>query len=335
MSHKKISIALLIGLLFTGNAFALFGKKAEKAEEAVVVAELPPLKGPKKFIAVNDFENKVENPEGYWYRNPKLGTGMSDMLVTALMDTGYFIVLERQELEAALAEQDLAASGRTTAVGHAKTGKVNQAQYLIQGAVTLFEEGTEKKSGGIGGSFKGVSIGIGGGGGESQVGIDVRVFDTATSQIVAAETCKGFAKSKGRALSLGLSGSKGSIGFGGEDFKKSPLGDATRDAIIAATNFVVFEMNKVPWRGRIMKVTDDGKIYINCGQRNNTEVGEVFNVFKVGDEFVDPDTGESLGAEETRIGSLKVVAVKEKFGIASVESGGPFTIEDIIRWQEA
>jgi curli biogenesis system outer membrane secretion channel CsgG len=303
----------------------------------VVSAILPPLKGPKKFVAVQGFENKVENPETYWYRNPQLGTGMSDMMVTALMDTGYFIVVEREQLNSVIAEQDLAASGRTTQQGHAQIGKINQAQTLIRGAVTMFEEGTKKKEGGIGGVLGNVAIGFGGGGSESQVGVDIRIFDTATSQVLAAKTCKGFATSSGKGLSLGIAGTSNGraagLALGGSDFQKTPIGDATRQAISSAVNFIVSELNKIPWKGAVIKVTPEGKVYINCGRRNGINVGETFGVFLKGESLVDPDTGETLGSEETYTGDVQVISTDEKFSICSKTSGGDIKKESVIRWK--
>lgn len=262
---------------------------------------------------------------------------MSDMLVTSLMATNYFIVLEREQLkDAVFAEQDLANSGRTTKTGAAKTGGVLQAQVLIQGAVTLFEEGTKAKAGGGGLNFQGVSLGLGGGSGESQVGVDIRLIDSYSGQIIAAKTCKGFAKSKGRALSIGLSGTSGghpgSIGFGGADFEKSPLADATRDAIKACVNFIASEMSKIPWAGKVIKVTPNNEIYINCGERNNIQVGDTFSVFKTGEKMVDPDTGEDLGSEEKFIGKVRVTATKDKFSICSADSGSNFEKGNVVRW---
>lgn len=315
------------------------GKPVEdnKGKGEIVKAALPVLTGPKKMVSINEFENKVENQESNWYRDSKLGAGMSDMLATALMDTNYFILLERKELQdAVLKEQDLAASGRTTKQGHAKMGGVLQSQIMIQGAVTMFEEGTKAKAGGGGLSFQGVTVGLGGSGGESQVAVDIRLIDTFTGQVIAAKTCKGFAKSKGRALSLGLSGTShghaGSIGFGGEDFQKTPLGDAMRDAISNCVNYIVVEMNKIPWAGKVMKVTPDGKVYINCGSRNNVNVGDTFSVYKVGEKFVDEDTGEDLGAEESLLGTIKISEVKEKLSICSVVSGQGYAKGNVIRW---
>jgi curli biogenesis system outer membrane secretion channel CsgG len=343
MKSYRIGILFLTGMLLFAaatpvSAKILKGKPVDSSEVSIKPAQ-PVVVGPKKIVAVQGFENKVENPDTYWYRNPKLGTGMSDMLVTSLMDTNAFIILEREKLEAVLAEQDLASSGRTTKAGHAKTGLINQAQALITGSVTLFEEGTKAKKGGFGFGMKNFRIGLGGSGGESQVAVDIRLYDTQTSQVLAAETCKGYAKSKGKAITIGLAGTHhgSAIGgdFGGSDFQKTPIGDATRQAITSAVNFIVTKMSDMPWRGRILKVNANGKIYINCGKRENAGIGDTFSVFNLGETFIDPDTGENLGSEESLVGALQIVQVKEKMSIATATAGSQFTKADIIRWKGA
>ncbi|EKD28595.1 MAG: hypothetical protein ACD_79C00265G0001 [uncultured bacterium] len=155
--------------------------------------------------------------------------------------------------------------------------------------------------------------------------------------MLAAKNCKGFAKSKRGGLSFGLTGTSGGVpgafSFGGDKMEKSPLGDATRDAITGCMLFIIEELNKVPWSGRVMKV-ENGQVYINCGTRNNINIGDQFKIFKLGEAFTDPDTGESLGSEESEIGSIRVVKTQEKFSICSAVSGQAeqFAKDNVIRW---
>jgi len=45
-------------------------------------------------------------------------------------------------------------------------------------------------------------------------------------------------------------------------------------------------------------------------------VGDQFTVYGVGEQLVDPSTGEVLGSDEEEIGDLKISVVKDKFSIA-------------------
>jgi hypothetical protein len=50
-------------------------------------------------------------------------------------------------------------------------------------------------------------------------------------------------------------------------------------------------------------------------------MGDVFEVFAVGDWLVDPDTGEYLDRIETSVGIARIVAVKPKYSLAELISG--------------
>ena len=74
--------------------------------------------GPKKRIAVLDFEVKAKNAD------KKIGTGISEMLIDALVNSDRYIVLERGELDEVMKEQSLGASGNVTEETAAKSGQL-------------------------------------------------------------------------------------------------------------------------------------------------------------------------------------------------------------------
>jgi curli biogenesis system outer membrane secretion channel CsgG len=96
------------------------------------------LQGLKKRIAVVDFEDRSG-----WGHN--IGTGLADMLVTELVKSGDFMVVERQELSKILEEQGLGMSGVVTPQSAAQVGQVLGVELMVMGSVTEFGE---KKSGG-------------------------------------------------------------------------------------------------------------------------------------------------------------------------------------------
>ena len=264
----------------------------------------------KKTVAVSRFENKT-NARGQL----TLGRGMSDQLADALVNSGNFVVVERQNLSDVLTEQDFARSGRTAKSKTAQTGKVVPSQILIKGTVTEFE--SETSGGGSGFSFKGITLGQ-----EStnaHVGLMIRIIDTTTGEVLASERVEGKAESGGTKIGL----SKGGYGFETEGFKSTPLGKATQIAIDRAVFQIIEKLNAMPFEGKIIQVKGE-TIYTNIGERNGAAPGDVFTVFSTGEEMIDPDTGESLGSEEEKVGTIKLTSVKEKFSKASVASGQAF-----------
>jgi curli biogenesis system outer membrane secretion channel CsgG len=105
----------------------------------------------------------------------------TDMFTTALVKTKKFRVMERQRIGDGVAkERDLNAQGITT--GDAATKKV-------KGAGVIFEATISEVSIGKSTNESGISIGglqIGGGKAEDGMGIDVRVLDASTGEVLDA-----------------------------------------------------------------------------------------------------------------------------------------------------
>ncbi len=68
---------------------------------------------------------------------------------------------------------------------------------------------------------------------------------------------------------------------------------------------------------KVVAVRDDVAT-INRGEGGGIAVGEVWEVFATGEELIDPDTGESLGAEEVAVGFVRVVSVAPKTARAEI-----------------
>ncbi len=256
----------------------------------------------KKVVAVSRFENK-SSWSGQW----NLDDGMADQLTDALVQSGRFVVLERQTLSDVLAEQDLASSGRAMKSRSARTGKLTSAQVLIKGAITEFALNSSGSGTGIGiGGFR-----IGSKRGDAHVGLIIRLIDTTTGEVLDSHRVEGKAESGGLSLGVDLGG----VSFGTEGFKKTPLGKATQIAIDNAVEYIASKLDDLPFEGRVIKVKGD-VVYISAGKRHDVSKGEKFAVYSVGEELVDPETGEMLGAEEEELGDIEVFQVSEKFSKA-------------------
>lgn len=258
----------------------------------------------KKTVAVSEFENKT-NASGEW----NIGTGMADMLTDSLIQSGQFIVLERQGLDAVLAEQNLGASARASKAGTgAQTGNIKKAQILIQGAVTEFDE--NKSSGGQGLSLYGVSLRNNSA--TAHVAVIIRLIDSTTSQVLASQRVEGDASEGG----IGFSASAGVVDFGQSAFKKTPMGKATQMAIDRAVQYIATQMAAVPWKGKVIKLAQDGMILINAGAQGGMAVGQVLRVSRPSESLIDPDTGMDLGQEAKVLGTARVEEVQDKFSKA-------------------
>jgi curli biogenesis system outer membrane secretion channel CsgG len=271
----------------------------------------------KKIVAVSRFDNR-SSWSGQW----NLDDGMSDQLTDALMQSDEFVVLERQTISDIMGEQDLAASGRSQNSKSAKTGKITSAQILIKGTVTEFELQGGGSGSGIG--FKGFRIGNKKE--NAHVGLIIRLINTTTTEVLYSQRVEGKAKSGGFKIGFDVAGAD----FGTEGFKKTPLGKATQIAIDNAVELIVSKLKDIPFQGSIIK-TKEEDIYVNAGERLHAKAGDKFTVFTIVEELIDPDTGESLGAEEEKVGEIEIYQVKEKYSKAKKLNGSGFKRGDIIR----
>ena len=252
-------------------------------------------------IMVNKFENKA-NWRGQWELGDAWGTIFTDQLV----QSGKFIVLGEADMRgAAMAEQDLATAGRTAGGKKApKTGRMTGAQLLVKGAITHVQE-TKGAGGGFG--FKGITLG--GDTGSAEINITIYVVDSTTGQVKASKSVTG--KSGKRGLSLGYHGSKlGGLTGDLAGFEKDNMGQAAMDACNQALEFLIGQLDSIPWEGTVSLAKAD-KLIINRGTREGVAVGMKFDVGKV-EEVVDEDTGEVLDSEMTKVGTVTVTEVKEK-----------------------
>ena len=263
-------------------------------------------------IMVTKFENKA-NWSGRW----NLGDAWGTMLTDSLMQTNRFIVLGESDMRnAAMAEQDFAASGRTAGGNKAPAiGQMTPAQLLVKGAITHVES---QKAGGKGGlSFKGISIG--GGKDSAEINVTIYVVDSRTGQVKASKSVVGKAGKKD--VSLGYHGSAlGGLTGDLAGFEKDNVGIATADAINQAVEFLIAQLEQIPWEGTVVS-SNKGKIIINRGTREGVAQGMTFIVGKT-EVIADPDTGEVLDRSVEKVGTIKVDTVKEKVAICTAIEGG-------------
>jgi len=138
----------------------------------------------KKRIAIINFEDKA----GYGHN---VGQGVSDMLVTSMVESEKFVVIEREELDEILKEQGLGQSGLVTPQSAAKVGQLLGIQRIITGSITEFGSKKNKVGGGIGGFNIGVSTTT------ARVAVDLRIINVNTGEITMAKSAEGEDSSTG------------------------------------------------------------------------------------------------------------------------------------------
>ena len=148
----------------------------------------------------------------------------------------------------------------------------------------------------------------------SVVGLNFRLIDAETSEIVFTKQIESVIEEKG--LAFGGIGFGGDVALGGfmDSYSRTPIGQA----VIAGLNEGVYELVKQigqqPAEGSIVKA-DETQIYINLGD-GAVSNGERLQVHAIGEALIDPETGISLGSEDEYLGDIEIVETHEQFSIA-------------------
>lgn len=256
--------------------------------------------------------------------NRELGEGFRIMLETAIVKSGKMSVMERSSLNTVMSEQLLAEAELTTSGG--TVGGLTGVDYLIYGAITKFgarEEGFSMPGGqGVASllddRIAGVLAGISSENATTEMSVDLKVTDVATGAIILADTVSGEVQ-QGRMISAG--------GITVGDASGDPYADVQR--VLAAKIAEAVVTTRIPFK--VIKVQADGTLIVNYGNAF-LNPGDQLGIFDVGEQFVDPDTGEVLGSEETQVGLVQVTAAEPKFSRAAViSSSAPVREGSVLR----
>lgn len=279
----------------------------------------PAPSGPKIIVCVDDFEGAGKLG---WDEGPVMGA----MLTDALMQSGRFLVVERPKLDNAIKEQDLSAAGRINQQTAREIGKIVGAQFLIQGTVTQFEPGESGQSGRVGIPIGGFgSVGIGGSKVTSKVAMQLRIIDLTTTVVLSTHK----AEETGTHKSIGADVYAKGFSVGGDQFKKTPLGETSEKCISKCVDHIISVLGSQPFRARVAAL--DGKtIIINAGTNRGVETGMSMNVMKEGKTITDPDTGLPLEVQYSKTATVKVDSVSEKTAKCSLVDGKTPAVGDTL-----
>jgi len=234
--RRTITIAsiFLLALSFCGCASMM--QPTASVDNNAGAQPLPPYSGPKARIAVADFDVKAAKATG------EIGDGLREMLVTALVNSNRFSVVERQALDAVMQEQELSASGAAEqGKGGPQRGKIKTADLVITAAVTEFEPQASGGAAGIGGGG-GIGSGILGGLlgaalNKAHMALDIRIVDTSTSEVITATRVQGQASDIAGGVMAGFFGGWG-LGGGLSAYANTPMEKAIRICIIEAVRYI-------------------------------------------------------------------------------------------------
>lgn len=310
----------------------------------VVQAQTAPANGGrKKRVAVFDFDYATvrTNSAALFGSDVDIGKGISDLLVKYLVKDGTYSVIERKAMDKILSEQNFSNSDRANPNSAAKLGKLLGVDAIIVGSITQF--GNDNKNQNVGGGGGGFGrFGVGGFSHKSSkavVGLDARLVDIDTAEILGVAEGKGESKRESTSLLGGGGGwsgfGGGAVDFGSSDFQNTIIGEAVKQAVEQMSGEVIADNSKLVARVIIVEglvaAVDGGQIVLNVGGKSGVKVGDTLNVERVTREIKDPATGKVLRRMSTPVGVVKVTDVDDGSSVCSVISGAGFKVGDAVK----
>jgi hypothetical protein len=230
-----------------------------------------------------------------------LSSLFSQRLVAGLTQTNKFAVLDRENIDDFVREKDMLFSFDAPLGEQAKLAETIGADYLLVGTITQAEilrfDRYLKAANYTARKFK------------ARFNFDYRLVDSATKQVVLASSAQKYLEDEQvRALAD----------------EQNPLEwdpAQVRDAFISVVaNDVIAAIIDRVYPISVAAVQGDGQIILNQGGQRMRN-GMLLDVFTLGKEILDNDTGESLGRIESRVASIEVQNVSHTMSTAKVIAG--------------
>lgn len=233
----------------------------------------------KRKVAIARFSNETEYAKGIFYdkANDPLGKQAVDILSTKLAASNKFILLERQDMDKVLEEMKVAGKDEVQKVG---------ADFLIVGSITEFGR---KTIGGVAVFSRTKSQIV-------EAGVNIRLIDVSTGQIIYSEEAKGEAETTNKTV----------MGLGKKTDYDATLSDKAISAAISklVENIINNCMDR-PWKSYFLLYDENG-ILISGGKSQGIKIGEIYDVIEKGKSVKNPQTGMLIELPGKSVGKIKI-----------------------------
>ena len=313
---KSISLSRIWGfqpLLFRVALAAIAGTASLAGAQTPTAASAPAQasRPTKMTIAISSVKVTPSLAKEIASRNQSNDLGrvresLDGQLNAAFSNSGKFDVIARSDLGDLKEEQDLSRSGVVDEndPNRARSGAVAGAKFIVVTSIDNFQSVVQSSN------FEGVGTAA------------------TRQQVTLSAVVKIYDSSTGKVLHTASMTSEGASAVNNPAYVNSQRGGSLTDSAVAdrakdLSSKVVAQVTDWLLPARIISVskTNAGEVTINRGEGSGIKVGEVWEVFGTGEDMVDPDTGESLGKSETRIGEIVIERITPKFSIGRVKDG--------------
>ncbi len=271
--------------------------EAEAAREAVLLPAEPTLR---RRVAIGRFSNATNYGRALLRpgeRDP-LADQVADMLMSRLVETERFIVVERADLDVIATERRIAGDNQSNLIG---------VDAVIVGSVNEFGRRTEGQAGFLSSTMR--------------QAVDARV----SIRLVDVDTGVAFFSADGQGSASNEAGEV--AGFGARAGYDGTLNDrAISAAIDDLVNSIIIELNDRPWRTDVLEARGQ-QIFIAGGERMGIRLDDVFELVTRGETLTSRTTGMPITLPGEAVARIRVTGFfgeseLSEGSIAEVISGG-------------
>lgn len=261
---------------------------AQAGKETLGISSIRPTPSVQKAMAASGKSSSLD----------RIVEAFDGQLIDRINATRKFEIVGRSDLKDVLQEQDLAGSGNVDALDKkaAQAGKLAGAKYILVTTLDDFEDSTERlELANLKKTMMKRKI---------RLSTLAKIYDSTTGKLLESANIQTLKKDD-RTDAV-------------EVAKNAELTDELLLATVReVAEKVASRMADVIFPAKVL-IKRDKQITINRGEGAGVEVGQMWNVFAVGEELIDPDTKESLGKEEVLVGKAKIISVQPKTSSAEI-----------------
>lgn len=214
-------------------------------------------------------------------------------LLTEILHSDKFYVIDRLHLDKILNEQSLSRTGIISQDTSIPMGSINGIQYLLTGTILDINPAAhaEKNKNGLG------------------ISVFWELIDTESGNIVLANTSTGFTE-KLRTKKNDLSAT----------YSPTDYNNAIRNVSHKIHEEIEKNIVLQPLQAHIA-ATNKGIIFIDVGSNKDVRPGQIFSIYAEDILLQSPVNGEVLGKQPRLIGRLRIDTVETKYSSGTLVSG--------------
>jgi len=249
------------------------------------------VQGQRKVVAVgavklNDSIKQASKAEGRLVQMNRVVEALDGQLVNSLNGTRKFEVIARSDLGSLIQEGGVAGAGL----------QVGGSDYLLVATVDDFQDYTQTATFGSVGKTATKRV--------IRFGAVGKVYDSASGKLI--ESASFQISNKDISNVLVNAADNGELSD-----------ELLREIAVKMANQITTRVVDVIYPAKVVARTAE-QVTINRGDGTGIASGQLWEAFAVGEEIIDPDTGESLGGNEVLVGSIRITRVTATLSFGTV-----------------